>query len=105
MNTTHTSYAPFKKQIISYLDGSLSPQDRSEFEAFVATHPEFEADIRTKEDEVNLIKSLVPTALMGRETENSLENEIRTSVFNLMRKERTSIWEKLADAWEELLSR
>lgn len=102
---TQTSYAPFKKQIISYLDGSLSAEERSEFEAFVATHPEFEADIRSKEDEVNLIKSLIPMALMGRETEISLENEIRASIFNLLRKERSSLWDKMADAWEDLISR
>lgn len=102
---TSTTYAPFKKQIISYLDGSLSPEERSEFEAFVATHPEFESDIRTKEDEVNLIKSMIPAAMMGKETEISLENEIRTSIFNLMRKERTGIWERISDSLEELLSR
>lgn len=102
---TQTSYAPFKKQIISYLDGSLSAEERSEFEAFVATHPEFEADIRSKEDEVNLIKSLIPMALMGRETEISLENEIRASIFNLLRKERSSLWDKMVDAWEDLISR
>lgn len=105
MNTNQTSYAPFKKQIISYLDGSLSADERSEFEAFVATHPEFESDIRTKEDEVNLIKSLIPMAIMAKETETSLENEVRTSIFNLLRKERSSVWEKLKDSWEELLSR
>lgn len=105
MNTTSGTYAPFKKQIISYLDGSLSPEDRSEFEAFVSTHPEFEADIRSKEDEVNLLKSLIPLGLMGRETEISLENEVRTSIFNLLRKERTSLWDKMVDSWEELLSR
>lgn len=102
---TQTSYAPFKKQIISYLDGSLSAEERSEFEAFVATHPEFEADIRSKEDEVNLIKSLIPMALMGRETEISLENEIRASIFNLLRKERSSFWDKMVDAWDDLISR
>lgn len=102
---TQTSYAPFKKQIISYLDGSLSAEERSEFEAFVATHPEFEADIRSKEDEVNLIKSLIPMALMGRETEISLENEIRASIFNLLRKERSNLWDKMVDAWEDLISR
>ncbi len=105
MNTTQSHYAPFKKQIISYLDGSLSPEERAEFEAFVATHPEFESDIRTKEEEVNLLKSLIPMGLMSRETETSLENEVRTSIFNLLRRERTGIWDKLKDSWEELLSR
>lgn len=104
MNTT-LNQIPVKKQIIAYLDGSLSAEERSEFEAFIATHPEIEADIRAKEDEVNLVKSLIPTAHMGRETETSLENEVRTSIFNLLRRERSGIFDRIADTWEEILSR
>ena len=36
----------FQKKILGYLDGSLSSEDKSEFEAYVRTHPEFETQIQ-----------------------------------------------------------
>jgi anti-sigma factor RsiW len=38
----------FEKKIIPYLDGSLSIEETSEFEAFISTHPEFEKKIKAK---------------------------------------------------------
>jgi len=95
----------YQKKIIPYLDGSLTASDRAEFEAYVHTHPEFESQIRTKEEELNLVRSLIPSPIMARESLDSLENEIRESVLNLLREEPRNFWGRMKDAWEEWLSR
>ncbi len=42
--TKETKNINYQKKIVSYIDGSLSPDERSEFEAFVRTNPEFEIE-------------------------------------------------------------
>ncbi len=95
----------YSKKIIPYLDGSLSASERSEFEAYVHTHPEFESQIRTKEDELAIVRSLIPTPLIAREALDALETEIRESIMNLLRDEPRNLRGKIKDAWEEWLSR
>jgi hypothetical protein len=95
----------YQKKIIPYLDGSLSASERAEFEAYVHTHPEFESQIRTKEDELALVRSLIPTPVIARDQLDTLENELRESVLNLLREEPRNFWGKMKDAWEEWLSR
>lgn len=88
-----------------YLDGSLSAEETSEFEAFVVTHPEFESQIKFKQDEIALIRSLIPTMLMSREAEISLEKEVKTSVYNLLKVEPRTLMEKIKRSCEDWLSR
>lgn len=95
----------YSKKIIPYLDGSLSASERSEFEAYVHTHPEFESQIRTKEDELAIVRSLIPTPLIAREALDALETEVRESIMNLLRDEPRNLRGKIKDAWEEWLSR
>jgi hypothetical protein len=95
----------YQKKIIPYLDGSLSSSERAEFEAYVHTHPEFESQIKTKEEELALVRSLIPTPVIARDQLDTLENELRESVLNLLREEPRNFWGKMKDAWEEWLSR
>ena len=59
------NYKSFEKKIVPYLDGSLSTEEASEFEAFVFTHPEFENKIKSKQQEVELLRSRIPVAVLG----------------------------------------
>ena len=95
----------YSKKIIPYLDGSLSAPERAEFEAFVHTHPEFESQIRIKQDELAVVRSLIPAPIMARDSLDSLETEIRESVLNLLREEPRNLRGRIQDAWEEWLSR
>lgn len=95
----------YQKKIIPYLDGSLSAPERAEFEAYVHTHPEFEGLIRSKEEELALVRSMIPTPLIARDSLDALENEIRESVLNLLREEPRNFWGRVKDSWEEWLSR
>jgi anti-sigma-K factor RskA len=99
------SYSLYQKKITSYLDGALSQEERSEFEAFVRTHPEFEALIKNKEDELALLRSLIPAVRLSQDASDSLENEMRTSVFNLLKEEPKNFREKMASAWEDWINR
>ncbi len=98
-------YQNYQRKIVPYIDGSMSAEERSEFEAFVSTHPDFEAQIQTKQDEINLIKSLIPVMNCSRETEASLDTELRTSIYHLLKKEPQTVWEKLKTTVEDWLSR
>lgn len=99
------NYIPFQKKIVPYLDGSLSAEEKSEFEAFVMTHPEFEVHIKNKQDEMALIMSLIPTTVMSKNTEITLENEMKTSIFNLLKQEPKSLWERMTNSVEEWINR
>lgn len=95
----------YQKKIIPYLDGSLSAPERAEFEAYVHTHPEMESQIKSKEAELTLVRSLIPTPLIARDALDTLENEMRESVLNLLREEPRNFWGRVKDAWEEWISR
>ena len=105
METTTENFLPYKKKIMPYLDGSLSADEKSEFEAFVVTHPEFESQVKTKQGEIALIRSLIPATLMSRDSEVTLENEIKSSVFNLLRVEPRSWWDNVKNTCEDWISR
>lgn len=95
----------YHKKITPYLDGSLSPEERSEFEAFVHTHPDFEAKLREKETEIQKLKEMMPQVSLSPESSDALDSEIRQSIFNLLKKEPRNFWEKVSDKIEEILSR
>jgi hypothetical protein len=95
----------YQKKILGFLDGSLSTDDKAEFEAYVRTHPEFESQIKKKEDEILFLKSLIPAGLMSKETAESLNNEMKLSIFNLLRQEPKNFMERVKNTWEDWLNR
>lgn len=99
------SYLAYQKKIVAYIDGSLAPDERSEFEAFVRTHPEFEAQIKKKEDELMLLKAKIPATSLSPEGLSALENEMKQSIFNLLKEEPKNFWDRLKDSWEEWANR
>ncbi|MFP5386074.1 MAG: hypothetical protein ACLGHN_08355 [Bacteriovoracia bacterium] len=99
------NYRSFEKKIVPYLDGSLSTEEASEFEAFVFTHPEFEDKIKNKQQEVELLRSRIPVAVLSEETQESLENEMKASIFNLLKEEPRSFWDSVKNKWEEWITR
>jgi hypothetical protein len=99
------SYQTFQKKIVPYLDGSLSKDDRAEFEAFVLTHPEFEEQINMKKNEIELLRNMIPVPMIAHETMESLENEMRASIFNLLKEEPKGIFDSIRIKWEEYVNR
>lgn len=99
------SYQSFTKKIIPYLDGSLSKEDAAEFEAFVLTHPEFEVQVNSKKEEIELLRSMIPAAELSAESKESLESELRSSVFNLLKEEPKSFLDNLRIKWEDFTNR
>jgi len=99
------AYQSYQKKIVPYLDGSLSKDDKAEFEAFVLTHPEFEEQINLKKNEIELLRNMIPQAILARESAETLENEMRASVFNLLKEEPKSVFDSLRIKWEEFVNR
>jgi hypothetical protein len=100
-----TGYQKFQKKIVPYLDGSLSSSEASEFEAFVHTHPDFKTQIKLKEEEIQLIRNMLPIAIISRDSAEYLENEMRSSIFNLLKEEPKNIFDTFRIKWEEWISR
>lgn len=98
-------YKSFERKIVPYLDGSLSKEETTEFEAFVLTHPEFEEDIRHKKVEIEKLKSMIPVAILTADAQESLENEMRASIFNLLKEEPKTFVDHMKIKWEEWTSR
>lgn len=103
--TLPAAFIPYQKKITPYLDGTLSPADRSEFEAFVSTHPEFDVHIQKRREEINLIQGLIPAAKLAPDALKALEGEVKDSVFNLLKTEPRSVWHSLELKIEDLLNR
>jgi anti-sigma-K factor RskA len=104
-NMKEPQYPVYQKKILGYLDGSLNPDEKSEFEAFVRTHPEFESQVKTKEDELMLIKSLIPAAQTSPDILDSLEAEMKLSVFNLLKPEPKTVFDRMKNKWEDWVNR
>jgi anti-sigma-K factor RskA len=103
--TQNTIDSKLQKKILGFLDGSLSIEEKSEFEAYVRTHPEFEAQIKKKEDELLFLKNLIPVPLMSKETAESLESEMKLSIFNLLKEEPKNLADRVRNSWEEWVNR
>jgi anti-sigma factor RsiW len=99
------SYSAYQKKIVPYLDGSLSKEETAEFEAFVMTHPEIEVQIKTKQEEIQILKEKIPAASLTASAHESIAREIRASVFNLLKEEPKSFIDSLKIKWEEWSSR
>ncbi len=95
----------FEKKIIPYLDGSLSIEETSEFQAFISTHPEFEKKIKAKELEIENFKKMIPAAVISKETLESIQTEMRVSIFNLLSEEPKSFFDHWRIKWEDWRSR
>ncbi len=98
-------YNSYQKKIVPYLDGSLSKDEASEFEAFILTHPEFETQVQNKQQEIQLLKNLIPAVQLSKESAETLENEMRASIFNLLKEEPKGLWDSLRIKWEEWINR
>jgi len=101
----NNDYLSYEKKIIPYLDGSLSKEDTSEFEAFVLTHPEFEEKIKTRQLEIQNLKQMIPVALISQEALESIQGEMRTSVFNLLKEDPKGLFDNFRIRWEEWRNR
>ena len=99
------SYKSFEKKIVPYLDGSLTKEELSEFEAFVLTHPDFENQIKIKQDEIQLLKQMIPVAVLSASTQDSIQSEMRASIFNLLKEEPRGPIDVLRIKWEEWTNR
>lgn len=95
----------FHKKIVPYLDGSLSAEERAEFEAHVRTNPDFGTQVKNKQDELELLKGLIPAAQISKERHESLESEIRQSAFHLLKEEPKGFWDGIKLSFEDWLSR
>lgn len=98
-------YNSYQKKIVPYLDGSLSKDEASEFEAFILTHPEFETQVQNKQQEIQLLRNLIPVAMLSKESSETLENEMRASIFNLLKEEPKGLWDSFRIKWEEWINR
>ena len=103
--STNNTNTIFKKKITAYLDGSLSAEDKSEFEAYVRTHPEFEAEINKKNEELAALRALMPAATLTAQGLESLENEMKQSIFNLLKEEPKNMMDRVKNSWEEWINR
>jgi len=95
----------YQKRILGYLDGALSPEEKSEFEAYVRTHPEFEVQIQKKEEEILFLIGLIPKAVMTKETSDSLDNEMKLSIFNLLKQDPKNFMDKVKNSLEDWINR
>lgn len=100
--STNTIY---KKKITAYLDGSLSSEDKSEFEAYVRTHPEFESEINKKTEELAELQAMLPAATLSAQGLESLEGEMKQSIFNLLKEEPKNLMDRVKSSWEEWINR
>ena len=100
-----TGYSSYQKKITPYLDGSLSKDETSEFEAFVMTHPEFEIEIKQRQAEIQLLKNLIPATRLTKSSNDTLKSEMRSSIFHLLKEEPSGIFDSVRIKWEEWVNR
>lgn len=95
----------YQKKIVSYLDGSLSGDEKSEFEAFIGTHPDFEKELRRKEEELSVLRELLPKSTASEETLSTMGREVKSAIYNLVKVPPKSFWESFKNRVEEWTSR
>lgn len=84
----------YQKKMTAYLDGTLPATERSEFEAYVETHPDFAQMFNKKKEEIEFLKSIIPEAKLSEESSDSLKSEINFSVKQLLSDEEEGMFSK-----------
>lgn len=105
MEKLNPVFKNFQRKITPYLDGALSPEETSEFEAFISTHPDFEAMIQNKQAEIAMIKQMIPQVNPKEESLESLAFEMRSSIFNLLKDEPQGFFDGIKIKIEEWFNR
>ena len=95
----------YKRKITPYLDGSLSDSERNEFEAYVATHPEFQTEIHSKKEELDALMGMIPSVTLSYDMKRSLSAEITESAYNLLRGEPKNLWESIKTSVQDWMRR
>lgn len=98
-------FKAYQNKIMPYLDGTLSLEERAEFEAFISTHPEFKEELKSKESEIALLRNLIPGPDFVLRSYSNLQYEMRESVFNLLKEEPKNIWDTINSWLEDKFSR
>lgn len=98
-------YQSYEKKIVPYIDGTLSTDDRNEFEAFVATHPDFQEKLKVKQDEIFALRSLIPNVTLSATSRATLEGEMKTSVYNLIKERPKNVVEYMKNFYQEMTNR
>lgn len=98
-------YQVYKRKITSYIDGSLSPEESSEFEAFITLHPDFQTEVEKKKQEIELLKTMMPAAELSSEEQEALEEEMKTSIFNLIQEKPEGLFDSIRIKWENRFNR
>ncbi len=101
----NAQYPEYQKKMTSYLDGSLNVNERNEFEAFVATHPDFEQQLKNKEAELAVIKGLIPSIRPETEQLLALEAEMKESINKLLGERPESFFQKIKFSITDFLNR
>ena len=101
----NSDYKIYQKKMTGYIDGSLSPAETSEFEAFVMTHPDFEVEIKKKKQEIDLLKNMIPVAELSSEAQDALEEEMKSSIFNLLDEKAEGFFDSIRIKWEDKFNR
>lgn len=98
-------YQVYKRKITSYIDGSLSPEETSEFEAFVSLNPEFQFEVDKKKQEIELLKTMMPQVELSSEEQEALEEEMKASIFNLIQEKPEGFLDSIRIKWENRFNR
>ncbi|MBY0517653.1 MAG: hypothetical protein K2P81_12125 [Bacteriovoracaceae bacterium] len=93
----------FARKVPAYFDGTLRDSEKTEFEAYVGTHPEFAQYFRQKEAEQNTLKLRVPDALLEASETESLEGEIKEIIGNLFVEDDARLTKKVSNWLKERL--
>jgi anti-sigma-K factor RskA len=94
-------YQRYEKKIVPYIDGTLSMDDRNEFEAFVATHPDFQEKLTVKQNEILDLKNMIPVIILSDDSRYTLEQEMKVSTFNLLKDRPKNVVEYVKNLFEE----
>ena len=93
----------FARKIPAYFDGTLKESERTEFEAYVGSHPEFADYFRKKEVEQNSIKMRIPNTELDSVALEALESEVKEVIKNLFHEDDASLSKRVGNWFKERL--
>jgi|GEM_PF-6032920 len=93
------------QRINSYLDGTLSSDERSKFEAMMRLDKTLSLKVREKKEEYDLFCRLIPNQRPTPESFEMMQTEMRNSVFDLVEEKPDSFSDLVRIKWENLINR
>lgn len=89
-----------EKQILSaYIDGTLSPTKKMEFETLLKNRADLQEEILRRRTQISRMLNYIPRVGLSKEARENIEQEVKSTIKQVIDQKNESLWERIKDTF------